>query len=187
MVPLGKTKNMIPAILDFEASGFGAGSYPIEVGYVLGDGRSACYLIRPELDWQSWSAKAEGLHGISRALLTRKGRSVREVAEALNQRLAGETLYSNAWGNDYTWLSLLFDAAGLVARFRLQPLRLLLSEEQERQWHDVHEALGRELVLERHRASSDARLIQQTWLRTSMVGNLPGSAGPAGVRPGYRG
>ncbi|MET0379714.1 MAG: hypothetical protein ABW049_12050, partial [Spongiibacteraceae bacterium] len=62
---------MIPAILDFEASGLGGGTYPIEVGYVLGDGRSACYLIRPEPDWQGWSADAEKLHGISRALLTR--------------------------------------------------------------------------------------------------------------------
>ncbi|MET0379061.1 MAG: hypothetical protein ABW049_08735, partial [Spongiibacteraceae bacterium] len=108
-------------------------------------------------------------------------------AEALNQRLSGETLYSDGWGNDYTWLSLLFDAAGLVPRFRLQPLRLLLSEEQERQWHDVHAALGRELVLERHRASSDARLIQQTWLRTLTGGSLPGSVELANARPGYRG
>jgi hypothetical protein len=38
----------VPAILDVEASGFGRGSYPVEVGYVLEDGVSQCMLVRPE-------------------------------------------------------------------------------------------------------------------------------------------
>ena len=35
-----------PAVLDIEASGFGVGSYPIEVGFVLPDGQSYCSLLR---------------------------------------------------------------------------------------------------------------------------------------------
>lgn len=169
---------MVPAILDVEASGLGAGSYPIEVGYVLADGRSACFLIRPEADWRLWDAAAERLHGITRALLLRKGRPVREVAAALNQRLAGATLYTDAWGNDYTWLALLFEHAGLVPRFKLQPLRLLLTEAQQLIWDDTRAGLMRELALERHRASSDARLLQQTYLRTltAAARRAPGAA-----------
>ncbi len=157
---------MIPAIMDFEASGLGAGSYPIEVGYVLGDGRSGCFLIRPEADWQHWCEEAAQLHGISRELLQRRGRAPREIALALNERLGGATLYSDAWGNDYTWMSLLFDRANLTPRFRLQPLQQLLSEHQQRLWSTTRAEVAHELALERHRASSDARLLQQTYLRT---------------------
>ncbi len=38
----------LPTVIDVEASGFGAGSYPIEVGVAFPDGRSWCCLIRPE-------------------------------------------------------------------------------------------------------------------------------------------
>jgi hypothetical protein len=41
----------VPSILDVEASGFGAGSYPIEIGYISGDGSSYCTLIRPAPTW----------------------------------------------------------------------------------------------------------------------------------------
>jgi hypothetical protein len=175
---------MVPAVLDFEASGFGAGSYPIEVGYVLADGRSACYLIRPEADWQHWDSEAEGLHGISRALLSRKGRSVREVAAALNERLTGETLYSDAWGHDYTWMALLFEYAEMSPRFKLQPLRLLLNEDQQEMWDATRTIVAGELALERHRASSDARLLQQTYVRTLTPGLMrKASSGDHGPRP----
>lgn len=173
---------MVPSILDFEASGFGAGSYPIEVGYVLADGRSACYLIRPQAEWEHWDGEAEKLHGISRALLSRKGRSVREVAAALNQRLEGLTLYSDAWGHDYSWLALLFECAAQTPRFKLQPLRQLLSEQQQLAWGDTRAEITRELALERHRASSDARVLQQTYLRTLTAGARH-APGPAASRP----
>ena len=157
---------MIPAIMDFEASGLGRGSYPIEVGYVLGDGRSACFLIRPEPEWVGWSEEAQQLHGIDRDLLMRKGHPVQQVAYWLNHQLAGETLYTDAWGSDLTWLSLLFDAADRVPRFRLQSLRVLLCEGQEKLWHETHATISRELAIKRHRASGDARLLQQTFIRT---------------------
>lgn len=156
---------LVPAVLDFEASGLGAGSYPIEVGYVLADGSSFCSLIRPEPDWVSWSDDAEQLHGISRSLLFQSGRPVLEIARMLNEQLASLTLYSDAWGNDFTWLSLMFESAGLVPRFRLQPLHALLSEQQQRFWNAARTEVSSELALARHRASSDALILQQTFLR----------------------
>ena len=40
----------LPTILDIEASGFGRGSYPIEIGFSAGDGVLFCGLIVPEHD-----------------------------------------------------------------------------------------------------------------------------------------
>ena len=56
----------IPPIIDVEASGFGRGSYPIEVGFALEDREVQSYLIKPALGWDHWDPKAELIHGISR-------------------------------------------------------------------------------------------------------------------------
>ncbi len=80
------------AVLDIEASGFGRGSYPIEVGFVDAQGGAFCSLIRPEPDWLHWDASAEALHGISREALQRHGRPPAWVADQLNQRLAGQVV-----------------------------------------------------------------------------------------------
>ena len=156
---------MIPAVLDIEASGFGRGSYPIEVGYVLPDGRSKCFLIKPLDAWQMWDSEAEKLHGISRALLHMRGNDIVTVAETLNRELGGMTVYSDAWGNDQSWLALLFDCAERVQGFRLQALSVLLDDAQRKAWAETRRAVAGELALGRHRASNDARILQQTWLR----------------------
>lgn len=162
---------MTPAILDVEASGFGRGSYPIEVGFVLPDGRSHCILIRPQDDWREWDVEAEQLHGISRAQLQTHGRGAFEVAQFLNDHLSGLTVYSDAWGNDQSWLALLYECAGLPIRFRLDTLRVLLSEAQLQLWADTKKQVERELDLGRHRASNDARVLQLAYQRTlSLVG-----------------
>ncbi len=128
---------MQPLVIDIEASGLGRGSYPIEVGLAMPDGSSYCMIIRPEEDWQHWDASAEALHGISRELLLKHGRSPREVARELNSMLAEQVAYSDAWGNDSSWLGLLFDAAEVPQHFRVESLRSLLSEPQAAIWHDV--------------------------------------------------
>lgn len=154
----------IPAIIDIEASGLGAGSYPIEVGYVLADGSSWCCLIQPDSSWTRWSDDAEALHGISRQILKQYGQGVREVAERLNRELQGLTLYSDAWGNDQSWLQQLFEHAELVPRFRLETIRYLLDEEQAAIWQLCKLKAQQQLGVQRHRASADARLIQRTYL-----------------------
>lgn len=147
----------LPAILDLEASGFGRGSYPIEVGFVDAGGGLFCALIQPEPEWQHWDASAEALHGISRATLLRHGKPPAWVAQQINQRLGGQTVVSDAWGCDYPWLARLFDAADLLPRFKLVDLRSLLSEDEALRWHAVLSQVRAESPHSRHRASSDAQ------------------------------
>jgi len=153
-----------PSILDIEASGFGLGSYPIEIGFVTSDGHPWCSLVRPEHDWQHWDFQAASVHGITREQLMRHGRTSREIAAVLNDRLAGQTIYSDAWAHDYVWLARLYDVAGCSPHFKLDNLRALLTEAQAASWHDVKRSVALRLGLQRHRASADARLLQQTYI-----------------------
>jgi hypothetical protein len=155
----------VPAILDIEASGFGAGSYPIEVGYVFADASSYCTLIRPASSWTHWDAKAEAMHRISRDTLLRHGRDPSEVARELNQRLDGKVLYTDGWGNDFVWLGRLFDEAALIPRFRVESLRGLLSDAEAANWHATKERVEAETPSSRHRASADAQVLQRALLR----------------------
>lgn len=160
---------MEPVVIDVEASGFGSGSYPIEVGVAMPDGKVRCMIIRPEPHWDHWDEEAEALHGISREILLKYGSPVRQVAEQLNKWLAGQTVYSDAWGNDSSWLAQLFDAAGISQHFKLESLRVLLSEHQLSLWQDTRDQLLSENDNPRHRASFDARVIQQTFEKTAKI------------------
>ena len=160
------SEHSIPAILDVEASGFGVGSYPIEVGVVLPEGSLYCSLICPEDEWQHWDEKAECLHHLKRELLLKHGKSVREVAAQLNDMLEGQTVYSDAWGNDMGWLSLLFHHAEMSQRFTLDSLHGLLSLEQQQMWDRTRQQIMDESALSRHRASADARILQMTYIQT---------------------
>ena len=70
----------LPTVIDVEATGFGAGSYPIEVGVAFPDGGTWCGLIRPELGWSHWDPEAEAVHHISRDILATHGKAARDVA-----------------------------------------------------------------------------------------------------------
>ena len=157
---------MRPIIIDVEASGFGRGSYPIEIGVALQDGSSHCTLIKREAEWVHWDASAESLHGISQASLSQAGKSIVEVATLLNQWLEGQTVYSDAWGNDSSWIALLFDCAEMSQHFRLESLSGLLSESQQSVWHQTKDKVTAELGFCRHRASNDALILQQTYCQT---------------------
>jgi len=167
-------KIAVPAILDVEASGFGRGGYPIEVGFVLGDGSAYCTLIRPTDSWTYWDPAAEAIHHIPRDLLIQRGREVSHVARELNVRLNGEVVYSDGWGNDFAWLGLLFEEAAILPRFRLESLRSLLTDEEAAVWHTVKHAVEAERNSKRHRASADAQVLQLAVLRVKGV-----SGGPA--------
>jgi len=164
--------SLLPCVIDIEASGFGKGSYPIEVGFVMPDGRSVCTLIQPAPDWVHWDGSAERLHGISRSLLETRGMPVDAVARLLNRHLEGIKVYSDNWAHDYTWMAILFEAAGLVPRFQLAHLHGLLAEEQRAQWDDACAEVRRSMDLRRHRASQDARVLQLAMAR------LGGRSGP---------
>ena len=154
-----------PTVLDVEASGFGRKSYPIEVGFVLPDGHTFCSLIRPEPEWTHWDEQAALTHHISRDLILQRGVPAIEVAQKLNQLLRGQKVYSDGWANDYSWLGALFDAAELSPAFKLESLRQLLTEAEADQWHTVKAQVSAERGAQRHRASSDARLLQLTFMR----------------------
>jgi len=163
-----------PAVIDIEASGFGVRSYPIEVGFVLPDGASFCTLIHPAPTWLHWDPQAQKLHGISQQKLLTHGLSVHEVTRQLNDRLRGRALYTDAWLHDYTWLATLYEAADCVPSFQLDDLRSLLTEIEATHWHVIKKQVTTEMKLQRHRASSDARILQNTLIR--LRAPLPGHA-----------
>lgn len=152
----------LPPIIDLEASGFGRGSYPIEVGFILPHGATYCSLIRPAPHWTHWDPEAERLHHVTRDILADHGKPAREVAGTLNERLRDAVVYSDGWANDFSWLGLLYDEVGLRPAFRLENLRRILSEEEAAGWHATKAAVLAAAPQARHRASADARVIQQT-------------------------
>lgn len=155
----------IPITIDVEASGFGRGSYPIEVGLAFPDQTTEAMLILPAPDWTHWDEEAEAVHGISREQLLREGRPIVEVAALLNARLAGNRVFSDAWSFDTSWVGRLFDTAGFSQHFRIDTIRSLLTEAQVQVWQDARAAVEAEAGETRHRAAVDARLLQQTILR----------------------
>ena len=114
-----------PIIIDFEASGLGVDSYPIEVAWTLDDGVGVEeHLINPESapdleDWKSWSWASEAVHGISREELVGRGEDVRPVARRMNEMLRGRKVYSDAVKLDRYWCERFFCAADLELEFTI--------------------------------------------------------------------
>lgn len=158
-----------PTIIDVEASGFGPDSYPIEVGVIRDDGERYCCLIRPQPNWQHWDDSAQALHGINRQELFTYGRDVTTVCQQLNSFITAQTVYCDGWVVDYPWLIKLFDAAAMSMNFRVSSLDFLLKEAQMDVWQREKERLLSQFHERRHRASSDAELIQLTYMAS-----LPG-------------
>jgi hypothetical protein len=150
-------------MIDVEASGFGRGSYPIEVGLALGDGSRHCLLVAPAPDWHHWDVEAEAIHGISRQCLLTHGCPVHDVARRLNELLRKRTAYTDAWSYDMSWIGKLYDAAGVPQGFRIADIAELMTEAQLDRWHTTKDIVVQQLGLRRHRASGDARILQETW------------------------
>lgn len=153
---------MRPAILDIEASGFGHGSYPIEIGIILPNSDIHGFLIKPETGWTHWDTTAEQLHGISRLELERQGKPARDIASRINRILDGTIIYSDAWGHDFAWLYRLFHVAKLSPRFKFDTIISLLTEEQMNRWNSEKERQFSLVPGTRHRASIDALVVQNT-------------------------
>jgi DNA polymerase III epsilon subunit-like protein len=152
-------------VIDIEASGFGRGSYPIEVGWVLADGSARCFLVRPAPHWTHWDEAAERVHGITRSALAAHGRPPRSVAEQLNADLAGGVAYCDGWAHDYPWLAALFDEAELVPAFKLDAAARLLDAAALDRLGPARDAARHEMGVQRHRASNDARALQRALQR----------------------
>lgn len=156
-----------PIIIDIEASGFGAGSYPVEIGYVDSRGEVWSASVQPHADWLHWDHEAEKLHQQSRQSLEVYGASAREIALHLNHVFAGKTVYTDGWYQDFVWLHCLYEAAGRNPNFKLEDLSVMLTAAQKSVWHEIKQALREQMALPAHRASADAKLLQLTWLQTA--------------------
>lgn len=153
-----------PIILDIEASGFGSGSYPIEIGVALSDGRLLARLIKPLPHWTHWQESAEKIHGISRERLLEEGVEPREIAMELNSLLENQTVYTDGWGVDRSWLALLFYESQVIQRFKLESIYSLLDEDQLDAWAEHRERVLALTGMEPHRAGTDALIVQDTYL-----------------------
>ena len=160
---------MPPIVIDIEASGFGRGSYPVEIGVILPDGTRHCYLIAPARNWRHWDPDAEAVHGITRDVLSAYGRPPQDVAWRLNELLRGKTVYSDAWSFDLSWMGKLFDVADLHQAFRIADISDLMNDEQQRRWQETKTQVVADLNIRRHRASGDAQILQETWRRLNQV------------------
>jgi hypothetical protein len=160
-----------PAIIDVEASGFGPSSYPIEVGFALTDGTRFSSLILPDPDWTYWDESAEKVHHVTRQTLSRYGRPICEVAAILNDRLKGKSIYSDGWVVDKPWIEKLFFSARIRQMFQVSSLETILTERQMQIWHETKRCVLADFKLIRHRASSDAFIIQETYARTLAATN----------------
>ena len=155
-----------PFIVDVEASGFGSRSYPIEIGVALSPDNRYCTLIRPHPGWTHWDRQAEETHRITRDILAVHGKPLARVALELNRLLDGLTVYSDGWVVDKPWISRLYAQAGMRQSFTVSPLERILTEAQMEIWHDTKDRIIRTLDRGRHRASIDAFIIQETFVRT---------------------
>ncbi len=109
------------ALIDLEASGLGDRSFPIEVGWAIGEASPAAFLIKPHESWSltAWDEGAEQLHGLSFETLQNTGTDPGLVCKKLNDVLAGRIVYSDAPDWDGFWLYRLHSAAGMRQTFSL--------------------------------------------------------------------
>ncbi len=117
-------------LLDLEASGLHATSFPTEVAWIaadLSEGYSAA--IRPVAGWtdKDWSPEAEAVHGLDLIKLHVYGEPVESVALALNSALAGATILTDCAHMDGFWARKIFTAAGIEPDFALAPVNAVWS------------------------------------------------------------
>jgi len=100
------------SIIDFEASSLESDSYPIQVAWNISDVVHSHY-INPKYvpEWKGWSVASEAVHNIPRSYLHEHGEHPADVAKAMNDSLAGCTVYSDAVPYDKNWCQRLFDAS----------------------------------------------------------------------------
>lgn len=145
------------AFIDFEASGLGARSWPIEVGWAFEDGAGESLLVSPAPDWSmdDWDPRAEKLHGISLKMLSDLGVSAETACDRLASTLADCAVYSDAPDWDAFWMMRLFDAAGRKCPIRIREFSTLMTPMTPEKKADLLSRADRQAP-RRHRAGEDA-------------------------------
>lgn len=152
------------AFIDFEASGLGARSWPIEVGWAFEDGRGESLLISPSPDWSldDWDPKAERLHGVTLKMLSDLGVGAAVACDRIDAALAGHDVYSDAPDWDGFWMMRLYQAAGRSVGVRLRDFARampLLTDDEKKSLLQKADRLAPR----RHRAAEDALHLQMMW------------------------
>lgn len=165
--------NPQPCFGDFEASSLKPEGYPIEVAWSLPTGEIRSHLIKPVPEWgDDWDMMAEDLHGISREQLDAEGIEPLAVALNMNRELAGEVLYFDGGGFDRTWLSKLYEAAGIKMSFTFGDFDELLFSvgirAPRRRVETEARARADTAGLQRHRAGNDVQFLQR-WYQQALA------------------
>lgn len=149
---------LMPEFIDIESSGLHEESYPIEIGFTLGD-KSYSYLVKRPAEWSFWDEMSEiEYHNISREELDEKGIEPLDVVNLINHQLAGHTVYTDAYAFDEYWLRKLYNYVEKEMAFKLVDFRKLTAQ------HGISDYAFFELKEEMndmefaHRAAYDAQL-----------------------------
>jgi hypothetical protein len=145
------------AFIDFEASGLGASSWPIEVGWSFEDAVTDSVLISPSPAWPmtAWDPKAERLHGITPRMLADLGLDAAATCERLDAALGARVVYSDAPDWDSFWMLRLYQAAGRRCAIKLNDFTRLMPPLTQEQKSRLLQQADR-LAPRRHRAAEDA-------------------------------
>jgi hypothetical protein len=163
-----------PCFIDVEASGFGAGSWPVSVAWCDHRGDIGVRLLRPDPTWTHWDAEAESVHGLSRRRLDAEGRDPAEVAAGLEADLRDGVAYSDAPDFDARWLAALYRVLGRPMPFRIEHaddvLVQALHRPHEMQWQTqarLERAKDelRATARHRHDAGFDVGFLVALWRR----------------------
>lgn len=160
------------AFIDFEASGLGPKSWPIEVGWAFSDdGGGQSLLISPSPDWSMdfWDKSAERLHGISPKMLSELGISVAAAADRISAALARCAVYSDAPDWDGFWLLRLYDAAGRRRDFEILDFAAAAPAMTESEKRTLI-ARADAVAPRRHRAGDDALHLRTIWRLSQPAG-----------------
>lgn len=161
----------LPSIIDFEASGLGPQSFPIEVAWSDSQGAVQSRLIQPTFEWfcdpLAWDYNAQDLHGIPMSTLMRDGEPPMAVCEAMGLHLSpfagvlSIAYYSDAEGFDQFWLDQLTEAAGLEGqRAIVLPIdKLIGTSSFELRLVTIRQRLN----LRRHRARDDVMALLELY------------------------
>lgn len=96
--------NVLPPILDFEASSLSDCSYPITVGLVVSS-EIKHWIVKPQPDWIDWSLASQSIHGIKRSYLMEHGLSASQVTEEMKMLLRNHPIiYSDNPHWESRWL-----------------------------------------------------------------------------------
>jgi len=152
------------AFVDFEASGLGARSWPIEVGWSFDDSVTESFLISPAPEWamDAWDERAEALHGVTLSMLSDLGVHPVRACERMSAALAGREVYSDAPDWDSFWMMRLYAAAGRQCDIRLLDFSRVMPHLEADEKAALIARADR-MAPRRHRAAEDALHLQTLW------------------------